>query len=155
MRAAPFRPAVAILLVCALGFSCKKSASDAKSVSHAADLGLLIDEPGLSGMQVDSIYRQITPDIEATPALNDTGKWMIVHTWMRLRAMPDSLFVMDDVDRLEKSGRVSDSMKVDFVYYRYPVTAHSLEAVRESTITRTQATIWPPEKVRAALKSRR
>jgi len=150
-----FRPAVVILLVCVLVLGCKKTAHVAKSVSHGPDLSLLVDEPGLNGMQVDSVYRQITPDIQATPALNDTGRWMIVQSWMRLHTMPDSLFLMDDMDRLEKAGRVSDSMRVAFVTYRYPVTAHSLDAVRESALARTQALVWPPARVREAMKAKR
>lgn len=144
--------AVILLLGIAFAPGCNKKPLPTKSTTRSVALPeVVVDEPGLNGMQVDSVYRQITTDAEATPALGKSNRWMVVHTWMRIPSMPESLFVMDDMDRLEKAGKANDSTRVSFVYYRYPLSAANLDAVRESVRMRTQQVPWPPGKVRAAL----
>lgn len=143
------------LLGIALGAACKHEPAPGENAKPTATLPqVVVDEPGLGGVQVDSVYRQITTDAEATPILGQEHRWMVVHTWMRIASLPESLFVMDDMDRLEKAGKATDQTMVSFVYYRYPLTAKSLDAVRESVAARTRQAPWPPAKVQAALTKR-
>jgi len=140
------------LLALVLGLACKQDPAPAKGHTQVASLPqVVVDEPGLGGVQVDSVYRQITTDAEATPILGTADRWMVVHTWMRMVSMPESLFVMDDMERLEKAGKATDKTVVTFVYYRYPLTAPNLDAVRESVRARVSQAPWPPAKVQSAL----
>jgi len=142
----------AVLLLLTIAPACKREPAPTKKAASSGFLPqVVVDEPGLGGIQVDSVYRQITTDAEATPVLGKPQQWMVVHTWMRLSTLPDSLFVMDDMDRVERSGRANDSSKVSFVYYRYLLSAASLDAVRESVKLRTHTPPWPPPKVYSAL----
>lgn len=136
-----------------LAVSCaKQETARPVAVPHHHLSGILVDEPGLGGAQVDSVYRQITPDVEASPILNQKGRWLVEHKWMRFDVMPESLFVMDDTERLEKAGKIDDSTMVGMVFYRYPLVVSDLDAVRESVRVRVQRPDWPPASVLQAVR---
>jgi len=151
------RAAVTLVIVfLAFAFGCSSKKSSTVEQAQAPSTGLpqvVVDEPGLEGATVDSVYRQITPDVEATPIDGRQDEWMVIHTWMRARSMPENLFVMDDAERLEKEGKLADTSIVTFVYYRYPLKAKDLDAIRESVAVRTRRPDWPPAKLLAELKN--
>lgn len=133
-----------VLALLATGCARREQTATGPAPPSQTGADILVDEPGLAGIVVDSVYRQITPDAQASPVVGQRHRWLVEHTWLRTRFLwPESLFTMDRVMVMT----LPDSTSMSFVGYRYLVRAVNLDAVIESVQTRTQGPDWPPEKL--------
>jgi hypothetical protein len=142
------------LAACVLSVGCSKKTARAP-VWATGGMGpppwVQIDEMPLDDVKVDTLWRQLGPDVQGSPALNRRGQWLIVHTWYLTRDMPESLRTMDEMLRLQAQGRISSNTQGSLVRYSYLTDANNMIEAAESASARMRSKDWPPERVRADL----
>lgn len=127
---------------------CAPENTQSPETSNAGALaGFMVEEDLVAGVAVDSVWRQLTPDMNGSPAQDREGLWVIQFGWLRVPSRPESLYTYEDMFRLEDEGVIDENTILSPASYRFGVEARDLEEATAGAVARMEGPDWPPQVV--------
>ena len=85
---------------------------------------MVVADSTLAGAPLDSLkaVRAGTGTI-GIPILNEPGQWALDYTWFYLFREPIQLFTFEQMDSLDRTGAIDDSLEVGIATYRIRIAA--------------------------------